>query len=77
MKSPRKKRHISVARSVAMTLIRDLLPNLSLKDIGQAFKKDHTSVHEAIVRTRDRINADLELKAKCHRVVQALSKAQA
>lgn len=77
MKSPRKKRHISVARSVAMTLIRDLLPNLSLKDIGQAFKKDHTSVHEAIVRTRDRINADLELKSKCHRVVQALSKAQA
>ena len=55
MEGRSRKRAISQARSIAMTLASDLIPSLSLNDIGRSFHKDHSSVHEAIKRTRKRV----------------------
>ena len=49
------------------------IANNSLNDLGRAFKKDHTSVHEAIVRTRDRLQHDSALKEKYDHIIKALS----
>ena len=68
-----KKKAISQARSLAMTIARDVIANNSLNDLGRAFKKDHTSVHEAIVRTRDRLQHDSALKEKYDHIIKALS----
>ena len=68
-----KKKAISQARSLAMTIARDVIANNSLNDLGRAFKKDHTSVHEAIVRTRARLEADSALKEKYEHIVKALA----
>lgn len=68
-----KKKAISQARSLAMTIARDVIANNSLNDLGRAFKKDHTSVHEAIVRTRDRLQHDSSLKEKYDHIIKALA----
>lgn len=61
--SAQRKKAVSQARSLAMTLAHDLIPSLSLNDIGRAFSKDHSSVHEAIKRTRQRADSDAEMAA--------------
>ena len=63
MEGRSRKRAISQARSIAMTLASDLIPSLSLNDIGRSFHKDHSSVHEAIKRTRKRVKDNTELSA--------------
>lgn len=63
LESAQRKKVVSLARSLAMTLAHDLIPSLSLNDIGRAFSKDHSSVHEAIKRTRQRVESDAETAA--------------
>lgn len=73
MESADKKKNITQARSMAMTLANDLIPNLSLKDIGTAFNKGHTYVYEAIKRTRERICDDTdELSTIYERLTRSL-----
>lgn len=69
-----RKRAISQARSIAMTLASDLIPSLSLNDIGRSFNKDHSSVHEAIKRTRKRLNDNHELNSVYQKLVLSLKR---
>ena len=75
MESAERKKATSLARSMAMTLANDLIPNLSLNDIGRAFNKDHSSVHEAIKRTREKIGDDREEQSAIYqRLILSLKK---
>ena len=44
---------VSMARSVAIVLCHDLLPSLSLVEIGRHFHKDHSSIHEVISKFKN------------------------
>ncbi len=74
MESAEKKKTVSLARSVSMALARDLIPTLSLADIGRAFNKDHSSVHEAIKRIQKRIDEEPEIASKYNRLSLSLKK---
>lgn len=74
MESAEKKKTVSLARSMAMSLARDLIPSLSLSDIGRAFNKDHSSVHEAIKRIGKRIQAEPEIASKYNKLTLSLKK---
>ncbi len=72
MESAARKRVVSQARSIAMALIRELIPASTYKEIGSAFNKDHTSVIEAIQRIERRIVSDKELGARYERLKLSL-----
>ncbi|MGN0895129.1 MAG: helix-turn-helix domain-containing protein, partial [Succinivibrio sp.] len=74
MESAERKKATSNARSMAMTLANDLIPNLSLNDLGRSFNKDHSSVHEAIKRTRERISNNQEIAAVYQKLTLSLKK---
>ena len=74
MESAERKKAVSTARAFAMTLASDLIPSLSLNDIGRAFNKDHSSVHEAIKRTRNRMADDIEMAALYQKLTLSLKK---
>ncbi len=74
MESALRKKNISNARSLAMTLANTLIPSLSLNDLGRAFNKDHSSVHQAIKRTRARIATDPEYANLFQNLVNSLKK---
>ncbi|MCR5084318.1 MAG: chromosomal replication initiator protein DnaA [Succinivibrionaceae bacterium] len=74
MESAEKKKMVSLARSVAMSLANELIPSLSSSDIGKAFNKDHSSVLEAIKRVSRRRSEDPELEARYHRLFLSLKK---
>ena len=74
MESRSRKKPISRARSIAITLASELIPSLSLNDIGKSFKKDHSSVHTAIKRTRKWINEDQEIKNLYQKLVLSLKR---
>ncbi len=69
LSSAERKKSVSLARSIAMTLCQELIPNISLNDIGRTFMKDHSSVHEAIKRTKKKIGEDEDM----HRQYERLS----
>ena len=72
MEGASRKKDVSTARSMAMALIRDLIPTTSLAEIGRAFNKDHSSVHEAIGRINRRRESDPELGSRYHRLKLSL-----
>lgn len=74
MEGASRKRKVSQARSVAMAIASELIPSLSLNDIGRSFNKDHSSVHEAIKRTRKRLDTDQELNATYQKLVLSLKR---
>ncbi|MGN0902009.1 MAG: chromosomal replication initiator protein DnaA [Succinivibrio sp.] len=74
MESAERKKLTSTARSIAMALASDLIPTLSLNEIARSFNKDHSSVHSAINRTRDRIKEDKELSAVYQKLTLSLKK---
>lgn len=74
MESAERKKNISNARSMAMAIANDLIPSLSLNDIGRSFNKDHSSVHEAIKRTKNRIEEDQEYNAIYQKLMLSLKK---
>lgn len=75
MESAERKKAVSNARAMAMALTRELIPDMSLSDIGHAFNKDHSSVHEAINRINKRkAEGDSETKLKYHRLFLSLKK---
>lgn len=74
MESALRKKNISNARSLAMTLANTLIPSLSLNDLGRAFNKDHSSVHQAIKRTRARIASDPEYANLFQNLINSLKK---
>ena len=53
--SAARKKPIPTARAMAMCLASELIPALSLNDIGRSFNKDHSSVHEAIKKLRAKL----------------------
>lgn len=74
MESAERKKTISNARSMAMAIANDLIPSLSLNDIGRSFNKDHSSVHEAIKRTKKRIEEDQEYSTVYQQLILSLKK---
>lgn len=74
MESADRRRTVSQARSIAMSLIRDLIPTTSLSVIGRAFNKDHSSVHEAIRRIHTKISTDPDMATQYHRLEMSLKK---
>ena len=74
MESAERKKAVSTARAFAMTLASDLIPNLSQSDIGRAFNKDHSSVFEAIKRTKKRMETDIEMAAIYQKLTLSLKK---
>ena len=73
--SSRKKKPVSIARSLAMTVIREVFEGkYSLNDIGRAFNKDHSSVHEAVSRTKKRIISDTFMHEKYRNIMQVVKK---
>ncbi|MDO5352352.1 MAG: DnaA/Hda family protein [Succinatimonas sp.] len=74
MESAERKKAVSTARAFAMTLASDLIPNLSQSDIGRAFNKDHSSVFEAIRRTKKRMENDIEMAAIYQKLTLSLKK---
>lgn len=73
--SSRKKKPVSMARSLAMTVIREVFEGkYSLNDIGRAFNKDHSSVHEAVSRTKKRIISDTFMHEKYRNIMQVVKK---
>lgn len=72
MESAERKKAVSMARSMAMALIRELIPSASLTDIGRAFNKDHSSVYEAVQRVKAKMESDPELASRYHRLKLAL-----
>ena len=73
--SSRKKKPVSMARSLAMTVIREVFEGkYSLNDIGRAFNKDHSSVHEAVIRTKKRIISDTFMHEKYRNIMQVVKK---
>ena len=75
--SASKKANISMARSFAMCAVRDCDASLSLTDMGRLFKKDHSSVHEAIVRTRRRMAENVELRNRYSSIIESIEKFRA
>lgn len=73
MESAARKKNISNARSLAMTLSRDLI-GCSLNEIARAFNKDHSTVHEAISRMRKKLHQKeyADLQAVYQKLKQAL-----
>ena len=67
MCSSKKKQVISQARSIAMYCC-SLELKISLHEIGRRFKKDHSSVHEALKRVTKALNNGGELKQLFERV---------
>lgn len=74
MESAERKRPITNARSMAMTIAQELIPSLSLNDIGRSFNKDHSSVHEAIKRTKEKLEQDQEYNALYQKLILSLKK---
>ena len=74
MESAERKKAVSTARAFAMTLASDLIPNLSQSDIGRAFNKDHSSVFEAVKRTKKRMESDIEMAALYQKLTLSLKK---
>lgn len=68
MKGPRRHRHVTVPRQVAMFLIRELT-DASLPHIGSIFGgRDHTTVINALKRVEILSEADLELRDQIERL---------
>lgn len=74
MESALRKKNISNARSTAMSLAHKLIPSLSLNDLGRAFNKDHSSVHQAIKRVDVKIATDPEFATLYQNLVNSLKK---
>lgn len=57
-----KRKELSTARSMAMLLAKELVHKVTLCEIGISFKRDHSSVIEAIQRLRHRLANDADLR---------------
>ncbi|NLK85557.1 MAG: chromosomal replication initiator protein DnaA [Aeromonadales bacterium] len=74
MESAQRKKTITTARSMAMVIANELIPTLSFSDIGRSFNKDHSSVLEAVKRTKHRIEENQELAAIHQKLILSLKK---
>lgn len=63
LESGSKKKIVTTARAMAMALAKQLIPGITLSDIGRVFNKDHSSVSDAIKRINKRISAEPELQS--------------
>jgi chromosomal replication initiator protein len=63
LKSRNKQRAVAFPRQIAMFLCKDMIPTISLAEIGDAFGgKDHSTVHHACKKVADEIRTDLPLR---------------
>ncbi len=63
LKSRNKQRAVAFPRQIAMFLCKDMIPTISLAEIGDAFGgKDHSTVHHACKKVEDEIRTDLPLR---------------
>lgn len=74
LSSPDRKKMVSLARSTAMYITKELLPAYSLSEIGQVFNKDHSSVHEAIKRIATKIDEDRAFSVRVQKLIVSLKK---
>jgi chromosomal replication initiator protein len=68
-----RKQHISFPRQVAMYLANLLIPQLSLKEIAEYFKrKDHTTVLHAKKMIENQFDEDLEFRSHIERLIKQI-----
>lgn len=76
LESGSKKKQVTIARAMAMTLCKDMVYGVTLADIGRAFNKDHSSVSEAIRRIRMRLPEDRDLSLSFNQLVNTLNRGE-
>ena len=70
IKSANRSQNISLARNVSMYAIKVLLPNITLKDIGSYFKKDHSTVLYSIKKIEEAIESDQIFKNTVNNIIR-------
>ena len=74
IKGPNRNKDVSLARQVAMYLSRELLPELNMKTVGEAFdNRDHATIVYACQRVRGLMDVDAELKTMIAQLQKKLS----
>ncbi len=74
IKGPNRNKDVSLARQVAMYLSRELLPELNMKTVGEAFdNRDHATIVYACQRVRGLMEVDTELKTMIVQTQKRLS----
>ena len=74
LRGPRKSKHFSHPRMIAMWLAAELLTDKSLPQLGRCFGRDHTTVMHAQGRAREIIANDLEHIAKVNLIIAKLKR---
>ena len=74
LRGPRKSKHYSHPRMIAMWLAAELLTDKSLPQLGRCFGRDHTTVMHAQGRAREIIANDLEHIAKVNLIIAKLKR---
>lgn len=74
IKSRSRKREYVVARQIAMYLIRKRKPNASLKAIGKAFDRDHSTVINAIDAVSDQLDVNKSYRIMFEKVENLIQK---
>lgn len=74
IKGPNRNKDVSLARQIAMYLSRELLPELNMKTVGEAFdNRDHATIVYACQRVRGLMEVDAELKTMIVQLQKKLS----
>lgn len=75
LRQKRREQKVVLPRQVAMYITRELC-ELSLPLIGQAFSRDHSTVHHSIEKIKNIIENDLNLKNIVHQLIISLQKGE-
>ena len=74
MKGSSRNKEVSLARQVAMFLSRELMPELNVRTLGEAFdNRDHATIVYACQRVRTLMDVDAELKTMIVQLQRKLS----
>ena len=70
MKSSARAQNISQARNVAMYVMKKVIANITLKEIGVYFNKDHATVIHSVKRIEDTIEKDQLFKNTVNNIIR-------
>jgi chromosomal replication initiation ATPase DnaA len=73
LRGPERTADVAWPRHVAMYLVRQVLPHLSLQSIGDCFGgRDHSTVSAAVMVVRDRMHIDSEARTAIERLLTSI-----
>ncbi|MBR3767682.1 MAG: chromosomal replication initiator protein DnaA [Clostridia bacterium] len=70
IKSSGRAQNISQARNVCMYVMKKVIPNITLKEIGVHFKKDHSTVLHSVKRVETSIESDQIFKNTVNNIIR-------